>query len=98
MRRLLAAVAVALLAGCHTSSCQDLGEKLCACTGQSKDTCKTQVEDQLKSVDLPESRCDEILGTCNAPAGVDLCEWLVTCPGQVACGIAEPQNCTTTTR
>jgi len=90
MRRLVAALALALLAGCHTSSCQDLGEKLCACTGQSSDVCKTQVEDQLKSVDLPESRCDEILAQCNAPAGADFCEWLLTEGGQKACGIAPP--------
>ncbi len=99
MRRLAAALALALFAaGCHTSSCQELGEKLCACTGQSKDTCTTQVQDQLKSVDLPESRCDAILAQCNAPSGTDFCEWLLSCPGQVDCGIAEPQNCTTTTR
>ena len=93
MRRLLAALALALLAGCHTSSCQDLGEKLCACTGPTKDVCKTQVEDQLKSADLAESTCDAILAQCNAPAGTSLCEWLLTCPGQVACGIANSQDC-----
>ncbi len=89
MRRLVAALALALLAGCHTSSCQDLGEKLCACTGPTKDVCKTQVEDQLKAVDLPESRCDAILATCDQkPADANFCEWLLTEDGQKACGIA----------
>ena len=30
-----------------TSPCQDLGQKLCGCSGLSSDSCKTQVEEQL---------------------------------------------------
>jgi hypothetical protein len=95
MRRVVSALALALLAAaCDSSPCQDLGEKLCACTGATHDTCQTQVEQQLKSVDLPESRCDEILAKCNAPTGADFCEWLLTEDGQRACGIAQPQPAT----
>ena len=91
MRRAASALALALLAAaCGSSPCQDLGEKLCACTGANKDTCKTQIEQQLKSVDLPESRCDAILAVCNAPTGTDFCEWLLTEEGKQKCGIAPP--------
>ncbi len=55
MHRLLALallVAAAITAaGCGTSACQDLGEKVCRCQpGMTEDTCKTQVEDQLNGL------------------------------------------------
>ncbi len=95
MRRVVSALALALLAAaCSSSPCQDLGEKLCACTGATKDTCKTQVEQQLKSVDLSDDRCDQILAQCNdnKPANADFCEWLLTEDGKTMCGLAPPPS------
>ncbi len=44
----LAAAAALAAAGCGTSKCQDLGEKLCSCQpGMTQDACKSQVQDQL---------------------------------------------------
>jgi hypothetical protein len=76
----------ALAAGCSESPCQELGERLCACTGQGSGACEAQVEDQLDGVDLTEGRCEEVLGACAAPEGVDFCEWLLTAAGKTACG------------
>ena len=96
MRRTLALAllaAAALAAGCSTSPCQELGEKLCSCTGQSKDTCKTQVEEQLKKLDPSKDQlkvCDELLNSCHEPAGASFCEWLRTSDAKVACGVAPP--------
>jgi hypothetical protein len=90
----LALVAAAVLAaGCSTSPCQELGEKLCSCTGQSKDTCKTQVEEQLKKLDPSKDQlheCDQLLGTCHEPSGANFCEWLKTTDAKQACGVAPP--------
>lgn len=92
MRRLAAIAALALLAAaCSDSPCQELGERLCSCTGQSGDDCKRQVEfqiDDLHPDQATEDRCDALLGTCNAPPGALLCEWLLTEDGKVQCGIA----------
>jgi hypothetical protein len=89
--RLLATFALAtLLAACSDSPCQELGEKLCACTGLSSDSCKTQVEDDLKRHEMSDATCDTYLGTCNAPEGADFCEWLLTEDGKRLCGIAIP--------
>ncbi len=103
MRRALApalALAAALAgAGCSTSPCQSLGEKLCNCTGVASSTCTTQVENQLKSLNPNQSQRDEcqtLLDRCKQPAGADFCEWLRTDTGQVACGLA-PEPVTTTT-
>jgi hypothetical protein len=88
MRRPVLVLALALAAlGCSESPCQELGERLCACTAAG-DTCETQVEGQLDSVDLTEGRCEEVLAVCNAPAGADFCEWLLTSDGKQACGLA----------
>ena len=89
--RLLAPLAVAslLALGCGTPPCEELGERLCICTGLSKDSCKTQVEEQLKNVHPGDSTCDAYLATCNAPEGVNFCEWLGTASGKQACGIAQ---------
>jgi hypothetical protein len=92
----LALVAAAALAagGCSTSPCQDLGEKLCTCTGESKDTCKTQIEEQLKKLDPTKDqldKCDQLLGSCHEPEGANFCEWLRTSGAKVACGVAPPQ-------
>ena len=90
----LAAAATLAAAGCSTSPCQELGERLCACTGLTGDTCKTQVEDQLKRLDPPQSTldtCDALLSTCREPAGASFCEWLTTADGKAACGLTPPQ-------
>jgi hypothetical protein len=90
MRRLLAIALASLAAACSTPPCQELGERLCSCTGVSGDTCKTQVEDQLKGAGLSDSTCEQYLSTCDssqAPTG-NLCEWLNTAEGKRACGIA----------
>jgi hypothetical protein len=87
----LAACAAVLAAGCSTSPCQDLGEKLCACTGLSSDSCKTQVEEQLKKIDPSQAqldRCDQLLASCKEPDGAVFCEWLLTVDAKIACGVA----------
>ncbi len=47
----LAAAAALAAAGCGTSACQELGEKLCSCQpGMTTDTCKSQVQTQLNDL------------------------------------------------
>jgi hypothetical protein len=47
----LAAAAALAAAGCGSSACQDLGEKVCSCQpGATQDTCKAQVQDQLNQL------------------------------------------------
>jgi hypothetical protein len=92
MRRLAPSLAIALAlaaTGCSDSPCQELGERVCACSGQSGDACRVQVESQVDSFDPGESTCEAFLASCSAPGGVDLCEWLLTAEGKVACGLAE---------
>lgn len=88
MRRLaLAALAVAL-AACGVSPCQDLGQRICACQpGLDSTTCKTQVERQLKDSKPSDAQCEGWLKTCEAPAGGNLCEYMLTPPGKAACGL-----------
>jgi hypothetical protein len=95
MRRLpslpLALAAGLAVAGCSTSPCQELGQKLCSCTGLTSDTCKTQVETQLKSANPNQDtldQCQRLLDRCNQPAGADFCEWLKTPSAQIKCGLA----------
>ncbi|HEX9400633.1 MAG TPA: hypothetical protein VF912_11035 [Anaeromyxobacter sp.] len=95
MRRLLAALALALFAACAKSPCQELGEKLCGCTGIGGTACTTQVGDQLKALDPPNStqdKCDALLASCNGnkPPDADFCEWLLTENGKTSCGLAPP--------
>jgi hypothetical protein len=92
MRRLaLAAALAAALAGCGKSDCQELGERICQCQpGLDRSACQTQVENQLKSSDPGEGTCRTLLESCNAPAGLDLCEWMLTADGRVACGLTTP--------
>jgi hypothetical protein len=86
--------AVPLLAlGCGTPPCQELGERICMCTGIGKDSCKTQVSDQLKSADPGDAVCEQYLATCTSEnassVGAEFCEWLVTEGGKRACGITQ---------
>lgn len=94
MRRLLPILLAlaSLAAGCSESPCQELGERLCSCTGVSGDACETQVKDQLDSAGLSDETCDAYLASCDssrAPTG-NLCEWLLTEDGKRACGVARP--------
>jgi hypothetical protein len=94
MRRrafLAALVALAALSACGTSHCQDLGQRICQCQpGLDSSTCKTQVQNQLNGGNPGEAYCAELLSTCTAPAGVDLCEWMLTPAGRQACGLTTP--------
>lgn len=91
MRPLAAALLLAALAACGKSPCQELGERICACQpGLDSNTCKTQVESQLKSASPGSSACEAFLETCNAPPDVNLCEWMLTKAGKEACGLAQP--------
>jgi hypothetical protein len=86
---LLLATALAALAACGPSPCQELGQRICSCQpGLSSATCKTQVEQQLKSTNPGDGVCDKFLASCVPPAGIDLCEWMLTEAGKKACGIA----------
>jgi hypothetical protein len=100
MRRLgptLLALLALPLGGCG-NPCQDLGDRLCACsTGStSADTCQQQIQNLLKDTGVSASQeafCTEKLATCAVPAepaGVELCEWIRTEAGKVACGLANP--------
>jgi hypothetical protein len=88
--RLLAALLLALAAAaCGDSPCQELGERICRCQpGLGEDACRTQVEEQLKNVDPGDDFCDAHLATCNHPTGGELCEFLLTEDGKIACGLA----------
>jgi hypothetical protein len=91
MPRLAAAALLAALAACGASPCQELGERICACQpGLASSTCKSQVEQQLKSSNPGETECKQLLGSCQAPEGVDLCEWMLTEAGKAACGLTAP--------
>jgi hypothetical protein len=98
----LAAAAVTGLQAC-SNSCQDLGAKICSCSGggTSSDTCKQQIKNLLDSVGVysaDRSTCSAALDTCvlpaeltHSPAQVDdptFCEWLTTPCGKVSCGLA----------
>lgn len=92
MRRSASALLLAAglaLAGCSKSPCQELGERICRCQpGLGQDACKTQVEDQLNEHDPGDAFCEAHLATCNAPNDGNLCEFLLTECGKIACGLA----------
>ncbi len=92
LHALLAAASLHAL-GCGTSPCQELGERICGCTGIGKDNCRTQVQDQLKNTDPGDAVCETYLATCrseNAAAdGAEFCEWILTAKGKQSCGIAQ---------
>jgi hypothetical protein len=95
--RLLAALLAALaapllLSGCG-NSCQDLGNRICQCTGggTARDTCQRQIQNQLGDAGLTsadKSFCADRLATCEAPSGATFCEWIETQAGKEACGLA----------
>ena len=98
MRRLgllLLALLALPLAGCG-NTCQDLGNRICACSGggTSSDTCKQQITNLLKDSGVSSSAsafCAAKLDTCNAPTAIPevrFCEWINTGCGKAACGLS----------
>ncbi|MBK9515952.1 MAG: hypothetical protein IPO09_01115 [Anaeromyxobacter sp.] len=94
------ALASLSLAACG-NPCQDLGDRICSCTGggTSADTCRQQIKNLLSDAGMDatdEAFCSERLDACNvptAPAGqpeILFCEWINTAGGKVACGLANP--------
>ncbi len=85
------------LAGCG-NPCQDLGNRICSCSGAgtSADTCRQQITNLLKDNGVTagdEAFCSSKLDTCQtpaAPADTRFCEWINTEAGKVACGLANP--------
>lgn len=85
------------LAGCG-NPCQDLGNRICSCSGggTTADTCRQQIANLLKDAGIrasDEAFCSAKLDTCHAPAepaDVKFCEWINTEAGKVACGLANP--------
>jgi hypothetical protein len=80
------------LQGCG-NTCQDLGDRLCQCSGagSSRDACKTEVKNQLAAVGVDaadEAICSAKLDTCIAPADVRFCEWTNTACGKASCGLS----------
>ncbi len=99
MRRLLSIAALGLFAAGCSTPCQDLGDRICQCVpvGSSVDSCKTEVQNMVKSVDPTKDqdhKCSDLLDSCNAPAGVEFCDWLQTADGKVDCGLAYPASTT----
>jgi hypothetical protein len=95
MRRLLSIVALAVLAAGCNNPCQDLGDRLCKClpVGTTTETCKREVDNAVKAADPTKDQdraCSDYLDSCNAPAGVDFCDWILTAEGEIACGLAYP--------
>ena len=95
----LAAAAALTAAGCSTSPCQELGQRICSCSGLSGDSCKTQVESELKRINETQAmrdECSRLLDTCEAPPNAIFCEWFYTPAGKVGCGLADPVPVSTT--
>jgi uncharacterized protein YoaH (UPF0181 family) len=92
LMRLSAALLLVALAACGKSACQELGERICSCQpgGLSSGSCTTLVEQQLKTSSPGESRCQSYLDSCKAPPNVDLCEFMLTPAGKIACGLTPP--------
>lgn len=81
------------LQGCGIHSCQELGNRLCQCAGagQTRDTCKTEIKNQLSAMGLNDSNyaaCEAALTTCNAPPNAYFCEWITTSCGKASCGLS----------
>jgi hypothetical protein len=93
----LAALALSLgAAGCSTP-CRDLGERICKCVpeGQTRTACnndvKARVAESAPNADQ-QSYCSDLLGSCPDPdKDGEACNFMQTCPGKVACGMALPE-------
>ena len=91
---LLLILAAPALSACG-NSCQDLGNRLCQCSGggSARQSCERAVQQELKAQGLSgsdKSFCSEKLATCNNPDGTEFCEWINTADAKVACGLAIP--------
>lgn len=96
-----AALSLALLlvsGGCSTP-CEDLGNRICSCqpAGAERDACERAARAAVTGIDRADAAtqdlCDQRLDTCEAPQGLEFCDWLLTCSGKVSCGLAEVQVC-----
>jgi hypothetical protein len=100
MRRLAALLLLAaglVVQGCGVHSCQELGNRLCKCSGSSTSstTCQTEIKNQLSAAGLTDrnyAACEAALLTCHEPDGAVFCEWVNTADGKVACGLANPPS------
>ena len=75
------------------NSCQDLGDRLCQCSGAgtSRDTCKTEIKNQLSAAGVEstdEAACSAALGSCSSPPNATFCEWVGTACGKASCGLS----------
>ncbi len=80
------------LQGC-SNTCQDLGDRLCQCSGagSTRDACKTEIKNQLSAAGVhsdDEAVCSAVLATCTPPAGAAFCEWINTGCGKASCGLS----------
>jgi predicted small secreted protein len=80
------------LHGCG-NTCQDLGDRLCQCSGagSTRDACKTEIKNQLAATGVhsnDEAVCSAALATCNPPSGASFCEWVNTGCGKASCGLS----------
>lgn len=102
MRRLaLLLVPLALALAACGNPCQDLGSRICSCSGggTTSDACRQQIQNLLSDAGVStsdEAFCSSKLDTCKAPTAaagqpeILFCEWITTTAGKVACGLANP--------
>jgi hypothetical protein len=95
----IAALSLALALGGCATPCEDLGSRICSCqpAGSERDACERAARAAVTGIDRADAAtqelCDQRLDTCTAPGGLEFCDWLLTCPGKVGCGLAEAQTC-----
>jgi hypothetical protein len=87
-RSALLAAALLATAACSKSPCQQLGEKLCACTGLNPDSCTLQVQRQVNATPVDDATCQDTLNACDDHSPPDFCTWLVTADGKRYCGLS----------
>jgi hypothetical protein len=100
LRTALLVAALALAgSGCATP-CEDLGRRLCACqaAGAARDACDRAVRDAAmdpaRTSAAQQDFCDATLETCpNPDRDSTACEYMQTCQGKVACGLAAAGSC-----
>ena len=96
---LLAALALAA-SGCATP-CEDLGRRLCECNaaaGVARDACDRAVRDvamdPARTSAAQQDFCEATLKTCPSPSSDSTaCDFMQTCEGKVACGLAVAGSC-----
>jgi hypothetical protein len=98
MKKLLVFLAVCALSGALGcgSPCEDLADRVCTClpAGAARDNCKSGVKNQIhsgsqKPGDADQQFCQQLLAVCVAPdASQNLCDYVQSPEGKVACGLA----------